>query len=130
MKKLTVIIVMTALCFGFIGAALANDPGTKLSRGVTNSLTGLLEVPLTIGEEWKASKNMAVGIFVGGAKGLVWGFMRTCSGLYDLLTFPIPLPEKYDSLIKPDYVWRTTPAHLIIDEPAAAGTPTVPNATK
>jgi len=127
MRKLTVILVMAAMCFGVIGTAFANDPGTKLTRGVTNSLTGLLEVPLTIGEEWKASNNMAVGIFVGAGKGLVWGFMRTLSGLYDLLTFPIPIPEKYDSIMKPDYVWRTTPTHLITDQPAAAGQPSVPH---
>jgi putative exosortase-associated protein (TIGR04073 family) len=126
MGKCVIILVIGLLCFGFISAAYANDPGTKLTRGVANSLSGLLEVPQTIGEEWKASNNMAIGMFAGFGKGLVWAVGRTFSGFWDVLTFPFDIPKNYDSLVKPDYVWRTEPVHLIVDEPAAPGKPVVP----
>lgn len=127
MGKMVIILVIGLLCFGFISAAYANDPGTKLTRGVANSLSGVVEIPQTIGEEWKASNNMVVGLFAGFGKGLVWGVGRTLSGFWDVLTFPFPFPKHYDSIVKPDYVWRTEPAHLISDQPAAPGKPTVPH---
>ena len=126
MKRFVVVLVAVAMCLGFISAVYAGNPGDKLARGITNSLSGLLEIPLTIGEEWKASNNAGIGIFVGLFKGFFWAIGRTCSGLYDILTFPIPLPKDYDSLMKPDYVWRTEPTHLITDQPAAPGKPTPP----
>lgn len=107
MRSFIVILLLGAMLLGCTCALYASTPGEKLTRGVANVLSGLIEVPLTIGEEWKASNNALVGIVAGTFKGLAWAVCRTGSGIYDILTFPIAVPENYQPLFKPDYVWRT-----------------------
>lgn len=98
-------ICLIALLLLSSGLAYAKSPGDKLVRGVGNILSGVLEVPQTIGEEWKSSNNMAVGMFAGLFKGIAqWG-ARTVSGMWDILTFPVAKPEGYEPLYKPDYVF-------------------------
>ena len=63
-----------------------------------------------MGQEWKASKNAAVGCFVGFFKGIVQGVIRTGSGLWDIVTFPLALPKDYEPLYRPDYVFDQTEA--------------------
>ena len=113
MRILLVLILLVTLCASFIPMAYAKTPGDKLTRGIANALSGGLEVPKNIDEEWKASKNAAVGIFAGLFKGICWGMARTFSGLWDVLTFPFPLPKDYDSVVLPEYLWSTEHTHLI-----------------
>lgn len=87
---------------------MAKTPADKLARGIANVATGLLEVPQTIGQEWKESNNAAVGIFAGFFKGMVQGVIRTASGLWDVLTFPAAIPKDYEPLYRPDYVFDET----------------------
>ncbi len=109
MKNFVIILLACAVLLGYTSALYAaKDTGEKLTRGVANVLSGVLEVPKTIGEEWKASNNAFVGVVAGTFKGLAWWIARTGSGLWDVVTFPFPLPSNYDPLFKPDYVWRDT----------------------
>lgn len=75
----------------------------KLGRGVTNIFTGWIELPFHIVEEWRKS-DIVSGIFTGGVKGTVWGFVRTFSGFYDVFTFPIPIPFGYKPLYSPEFI--------------------------
>ena len=63
----------------------------KLGRGITNVLTGWVEIPYNIAETWKKTDPFT-GFIVGGVKGIAWGWARTCTGFYDIFTFPFPLP--------------------------------------
>lgn len=105
MKKAIPILLIAVLILSFSSAVYAKTPSDKLSRGVANVFSGFLEVPRTMGEEWKISKNAAVGLFAGFFKGIVLGVVRTGSGLWDVLTFPIAVPKDYEPLYKPDYVF-------------------------
>ena len=119
MKKFGVLAVTVALCFSFIAPVFANEPKDKISRGIVNVLTSVLEVPQNIDIEWKQSKNAAIGIFAGLFKGLFWGVSRCASGFWDLVTFPFPKPDNYNSVIQPEYVQRGIQTHFISDEQKA-----------
>lgn len=75
----------------------------KLGRGVVNVLTCWVEVPRNIASEWEKMDPVS-GFFVGGIEGLGWGFARFASGVYEVFTFPLPIPEGYKPLIEPEFV--------------------------
>jgi putative exosortase-associated protein (TIGR04073 family) len=76
---------------------------TKLGRGCVNVLTGWMEIPKNIAKSWKETDPFS-GFVVGTVKGIGWGWARTCTGFYDIMTFPFPVPEDYESLIEPAYI--------------------------
>lgn len=86
------------------GLVYAGDPIQKLGRGITNTATGWLEIPREIGRSVEKSGDIA-GIFVGPLKGVFKGLGRTTAGIYDIITFLIPLPRRYEPLIEPEYVF-------------------------
>jgi len=100
MKKfLSVLLIFTIVCIA--PAAYAQDAGTKLLRGAVNALTGSLELPFTV---FKVSKNEGYprGLTYGLGKGLVNGLHRTIVGIYEVVTFPIPIPADYESILAPE----------------------------
>lgn len=105
MRTVIVGLLLVALLLSFAPALYAKTPGDKLARGLANVVSGMLEVPQTIGEEWKESNNAAIGFTVGAVKGIVQGLVRTFSGVWDLLTFPIAAPKDFEPLYTPDYVF-------------------------
>lgn len=115
MRIFIVLVVIVSLFLSFVLPAFANEPKDKLSRGVANVLSAVLEVPQNIDIEWKLSKNAAVGMFTGLFKGLFWGVSRCASGLWDIVTFPFPKPADYNSVIQPEYVQRGVQTHFITD---------------
>src|SRR5687767_12446423 len=64
----------------------------KLGRGITNVFTCWVEVPRNIAIQWERT-DPVTGFFVGGIKGLGWGFARFTTGVYETVTFPLPIPE-------------------------------------
>jgi putative exosortase-associated protein (TIGR04073 family) len=89
--------------------------GGKLARGVTNFCLGWTEVPKQI---YLVSRDEGwlTGMLRGPVDGLGWFTARTVAGMYEIFTFPLPLPPRYQPLVTPDYVWQQ-------DQPAAARPP-------
>ena len=82
------------------------QPIRKLSRGLANTATGVLEIPLTIA---------TVGQEEGPVAGLSWGLLlglgaavtRTVVGVAETLTFPFPLPRTgYEPILEPEFLLR------------------------
>lgn len=102
--KLIAGLLILVIIVGFGSFAYAENALIKLGRGLVNTATGWLEVPKKIYGTSK-DENVFVGITVGTAKGLGWGVMRTAAGIYEVVTFPFPIPESYESIIDPAYVF-------------------------
>lgn len=83
-----------------------NNAFSKLGRGAANTLTGWLEIPKNI-YEISSQKNPLMGISWGLAKGIGLGVARTGVGVYEVITFPFPIPESYEPIMKPEYVLGT-----------------------
>jgi len=95
------VILLSANC---LPAAHANDPMTKLGRGIANTLTGVVEIPKKV-EEVSEEENFFTGMTTGLAKGVGAAIARMGAGLYDIFTFPFAVPENYDSPIDPEYAF-------------------------
>lgn len=108
MKRSLVMITITALLVvGLLTLSTpsyAQDAFKKLGRGVVNTFTGWLEVPKGIVDESKAS-NVLSGLTVGTIKGFGLGLVRTAAGVYEAVTFPLPVPEGYEPIVKPEFVY-------------------------
>ncbi len=102
-------IFLFAILFSFPTFSFAQTfpPIKKLLRGMSNLVTGGVEVPkymvieaMHAKPEYKASLR---GVFYGPVKGAIHGAERILSGAYDVLTFPINYPDHWGSFVEPDY---------------------------
>ena len=84
--------------------AFAQDPFTKLGRGVANALTGWVEITKSV-YQTSVEQNPFAGVTVGLVKGAGAALHRTGAGLYEVATFPVPLPQNYSPAIEPEYVF-------------------------
>ena len=91
------VLTVAAVCF-------AQDPFTKLGRGVANTLTGWVELPKNI-YKTSVEDNALAGVTLGLAKGAGMTIVRTGAGIYEIVTFPFPLPENYKPILEPEYVF-------------------------
>lgn len=76
----------------------------KLTRGVTNTFTSIVEIPkqsiLTV-------KEMGdVGYVIGPLKGIGMMMYRGFIGLTETVFFLVPQPGYYDPMMEPTYVWQ------------------------
>ncbi|HJU04054.1 MAG TPA: exosortase system-associated protein, TIGR04073 family, partial [Nitrospiraceae bacterium] len=97
--------------------ALAGDQpvllgiGTKLLRGLINVGTGWLEMPKQIYQVAR-DKGVLLGLTRGPIEGMGMFAARTVGGAYEILTFPLPLPPRYQPMLYPDYVWQAEPPEI------------------
>ena len=85
-------------------ACFAQDPFTKLGRGVANTLTGWVELPKNI-YNTSVQDNAFTGVTLGLARGVGMSVVRTGAGLFEILTFPFPVPQDYRPTLEPEYVF-------------------------
>ncbi len=78
--------------------------GHKLLRGMTNTLTGWLEIPRLVYLR-TAEGPIVLGTVQGLVEGVGMGFARTSAGLYEVVTFAVPVPGHYGPLFEPEFVW-------------------------
>lgn len=85
---------------GKAGESSSRGAGLKAERGIKNILFGWTEIPKSIIQVTRDSKNPIWGITGGTLKGLGKAFPRTVSGAADLVSFPIADYKK--TAVKPD----------------------------
>jgi len=79
--------------------------GTKLVRGIANFILALAEVPKQIYLVGR-KEGWAIGALRGPIDGFGMFIARTLAGAYEILTFPVPIPPRYQPMLQPDYVWQ------------------------
>ena len=83
---------------------------TKLFRGIVNAATGWIEIPKQVSKEWSAS-GPGKGLTLGFGKGIGYAVGRSVVGGYEIVTFPIPVPEEYRPIMQPEYVLSDLPGN-------------------
>ncbi len=78
----------------------------KLGRGVSNVLLGWIEIPRNIAREWRKTDPFT-GTILGSIKGVGWTVARTLAGVYEIVSFPFPVPGDYDPIMKPEFILPT-----------------------
>ena len=104
MKKGIIVIVALLTIFCMTATCYAQDPGKKLIRGLANIFTGWVELPKNIYES-SVEDNIFAGLTIGLAKGVGMTIVRTGAGIYETITFPFPIPEDYEPVLEPEYVF-------------------------
>ena len=93
MKKALLFLLVFVVLFTPV-ISRANNALKKLGRGAANIVTCPMEIPYRIGEANK--ENGPVAAFTWGILNGIWQTcLRAATGVYEVVTFPIPLPKNY-----------------------------------
>ncbi len=103
-RRVMTVFAVLVLALSSATICFASDPFTKLGRGVANTLTGWVEIPKNI-YDTSVEDNAFAGMTLGLAKGAGMTLVRTGAGIYEIATFPFPLPENYKPILEPEYVF-------------------------
>ena len=104
MKKTVAIFIVMALLFVSPIPASAQTALDKLGRGIANTLTGVLALPYAMIRE-SEDKGISAGLTTGVMKGIAGIVARELVGVYEIVTFPIPFPERYKPILDdPEYL--------------------------
>lgn len=95
MKKIIAILVITLL---ISSVAFADGPVKKLGRGLANIVTCPLEILKGISDANTESGPIAAGTF-GVLQGIFNTGLRAVIGVYEVVTFPIPIPRDYSPIL-------------------------------
>ncbi|MBI2095663.1 MAG: exosortase system-associated protein, TIGR04073 family [Candidatus Omnitrophica bacterium] len=104
LKRVCLAVVVAVFVLSTAAVCFAQDPFTKLGRGVANTLTGWVELPKNV-YSTSVEQNALAGMTVGLAKGAGMSIVRTSAGIYEIATFPFPLPQDYKPILEPEYVF-------------------------
>jgi putative exosortase-associated protein (TIGR04073 family) len=104
MSKGIIICLAILMVLNIAANCYAQDVGKKLYRGLANILTGWVELPKNI-YDTSVEDNILSGLTIGLAKGVGMTIVRTGAGVYETVTFPFPIPEGYNPVLEPEYVF-------------------------
>lgn len=77
----------------------------KLVRGSANIAFGWCEIPRNI--HYKIEDlDPLTGTIVGLVRGTGQAVVRTSWGVWEVVTFPVPIPSEYRNLVQPEFVWQ------------------------
>ena len=77
----------------------------KLLRGVGNVTFGWCEIPRNIHISIE-DLDPFTGTIVGTFKGVGHAVVRTSWGVWEVVTFPIPVPSEYRNVVQPEFIWQ------------------------
>ncbi len=105
MAKGIIICLAILMVLNIAALSYAQDAGRKIYRGVANIITGWIELPKNI-YDTSVEDNILSGLTIGLFKGLGMTIVRTGAGIYETLTFPLPIPEGYAPVLEPEFVFK------------------------
>ena len=108
-QRCIAVVLMAAFIFLFIAAtqddAHAQTAIRKLGRGLANIGSCWFEVPSQMMDTAESEGGMAAWTY-GLAKGVWMMGTRVVVGVYEVITFPIPIPKDYKPIIKePEFLF-------------------------
>ncbi len=104
MKRVMAVVVVLVLCLNFVACGNCQDAMRKLGRGAVNIVSSPLEIPKTMIDTFNKDKGLPESFFFGLPVGIVKMVARLGAGVYETVTFPVPLPGDYEPLVQPEFV--------------------------
>lgn len=102
----SVVLVSGPLTAAFGEQLVSPAAAQKAVRGVANTGLGLvIELPKNV-YYGTLEDGPLYGLTVGVLEGLSWGVARTLVGVYEVITFPFPVPEGYRPIYNPNYPYE------------------------
>jgi putative exosortase-associated protein (TIGR04073 family) len=117
MQKLhtTLIALLALLAFALpLMAAEAEIQGggtplRKLQRGFLNVALCPFEISNELSKEVR-NDTLPPSWVAGLGRGSFYAVGRALTGVYEMLTFPLPLPANYKPVIQPEFPWQLAPS--------------------
>lgn len=108
MKRYFAMILIITIILSFAVPAYCDDALKKVGRGVCNIITCPFEFFAQI-QKVSNSDGPFAGVTYGAAKGVGMTLVRAVVGVYEVATFPIPLPKHYEPILKdPEFFFEET----------------------
>ena len=107
MKRITNIALIIALmsCIVLVpSACFAQNMLRKLGRGLANIITSPIEIPKSVQESFYEDGPVAAGTY-GVLDGVYKFVARTLVGVYEVVSFPFPLPADYAPIVEPEFLF-------------------------
>jgi len=105
-KKAISALLISLLIASLAAPAYCDDPLKKLGRGICNIAT----CPLEVIEQVKRVNNTdgaLAAVTWGPIKGVAMTALRALVGVYEIATFPIPLPSHYRPILtEPEFFFE------------------------
>ena len=99
-------LIVFLLVAAFAVPGYCDDPIKKLGRGLSNLCTFPLEILLQISKVNNSDGPMAAGTW-GVLNGLGMSGLRLLAGVYEVVTFPVPVPKDYLPLMRdPEFIFE------------------------
>lgn len=99
MKKAVAISLAVLLALSAVSPAYCGGPLRKLGRGVSNLITCPLEIYNRMAKTNKDIGPSMEWIVYGFISGFVMMGYRATVGAWEVISFPIPVPEKYEPIL-------------------------------
>ena len=80
-------------------------PVRKLQRGFLDLALSPVEISHELAKE-KGKDDFVPSWAVGFGRGSCFMVGRALAGIYEMLTFPIPLPAGFKPLLEPEFEWQ------------------------
>lgn len=100
--------LLAAVCATSGFAAELESPATplrKLQRGFLNVALSPWELAHELSQNKKT--DSAVPTWFGGAgRGAAYTAGRALTGVYEMVTFPLPWPANYEPVLQPEFAWQ------------------------
>jgi putative exosortase-associated protein (TIGR04073 family) len=84
-------------------------PQRKLQRGFLNIALSPIEISNELSKEVK-NDTLPPSWFAGLGRGSIFAVGRALAGVYEMVTFPFPWPEKYKPVLQPEFAWQKLPS--------------------
>ena len=111
MKKLLLVILLVTLSHTAFAVEIEDSgPMRKLQRGFVNVALSPMELSTELAKEKKENpETMPPSWLAGIARGSAFMVGRALVGIYEIVTFPIPLPKDYGPVLQPEFPWQHLP---------------------
>lgn len=107
MKRIVSCALIIVLTFSFLAPAQA-DAMRKLGRGLANCVTFPIEIPEQV-KRTNYSDGPMAALTYGFIKGLAMMCTRLVVGVYEVVTFPVPVPKDYQPILTdPEFFFEET----------------------
>jgi len=105
-KTVLITLIVFLLASAFTVPGYCDDPLKKLGRGICNMCTFPFELLLQTSRVNNTDGPMAAATW-GVLKGISMSFIRLGTGVYETVTFPIPMPKDYAAILKdPEFMFE------------------------
>lgn len=108
MKKTMAFALVFALLAGAAAPGYCGDQTRKLSRGVSNIFTFPCEIPYQIGRT-NEQNGLTAAMSYGVLSGIFMACYRALVGVYEVATFPIPIPGAFEPILcDPEFFFESS----------------------